>query len=95
MKTMHVEHKQWIDGTTRYEETNIYAPGISVSPIHTLDRHMSVRSLSDVEAALQSLHFGDIIADKLSKKYGAKGATFKSNVPGAEALYMAMNGGAR
>lgn len=92
MKLMYVEHKQWTEGETRYEETKIFAPGISVKPVHTLDRHMPTKCMTDVEAALQSLHFGEILAGKFSDKYKAEGVSLKSNVPNAANLYMALGG---
>ncbi|MNJ47745.1 hypothetical protein D3C77_429120 [compost metagenome] len=87
MKTMHINHKQWIEDGKRYEVTEIYAPGPQAKPLHSFDRNMPVDSMSDLQAALQSLKFGELASASFADKYGAEGASYTSSVPGAALIF--------
>ncbi|OMD92409.1 hypothetical protein BSK49_03780 [Paenibacillus odorifer] len=85
-KKMRVVHTQIHIGGELNERVDIYAPGIA-EPVHTLDRKFPAQIFTDIEAAVQSLTFGDIIAEKLAKKHRANGTYYESNVPGVVMAY--------
>lgn len=85
-RKMRVVHTQLRIGGELIERVDIYAPDVTEA-VHTLDRKFPAQAFEEVEAAAQSLMFGEVIAEKLAKKHRAKGVRFESNVPGALLLF--------
>lgn len=86
-KLMHVEHRQWIEASTVYENVDIFAPCKPDKPVHQIDRKFPACNINSLSAAAESIAFGAAIAEKLAKKHKAgEGITANSNIVGAVTL---------